>query len=271
MKRVIALCLSFSLCFFLFACGKSDAVIAAEEAIAAIGTVTIDSGDAIANAEKLYNILSDSEKQEVENRLILVEAQEAFEQAQIEFELMQAEQEQAKNEAIYNNAKHAFELLKEASAICSYGMDAVYGAWYFGIYEAHDTYNSFFYNLSMNTPGLPSNSIESAANKLGISEREAREDWNNCLNITLEAISQRGDYMMLASYMAEAETTLQTLVDEYSDYTYYPKLKEYFSAVSSYAQFFISPSGSFKQLADTINNYENTIRTLESDVSFLFS
>lgn len=257
MKRVIALCLAFSLCFFLFACGKSDAVIAAEEAIAAIGTVTIDSGDAIANAEKLYSILSDSEKQEVENRLILVEAQEAF--------------EQAKNEAIYNNAKHAFELLKEASAICSYGMDAVYGAWYFGIYEAHDTYNSFFYNLSMNTPGLPSNSIESAANKLGISEREAREDWNNCLNITLEAISQRGDYMMLASYMAEAETTLQTLVDEYSDYTYYPKLKEYFSAVSSYAQFFISPSGSFKQLADTINNYENTIRTLESDVSFLFS
>ena len=51
----------------------------------------------------------------------------------------------------------------------------------------------------------------------------------------------------------------------------YPKLKEYYSSIKSYVEFFTSPSGSFKQLADTINTYENGIRTLESDVGFLFS
>lgn len=53
----------------------------AEEAITAIGEVTIDSGDAIAEAEKLYDLLSDSEKAGVNNYLYLdlVEAREAFE------------------------------------------------------------------------------------------------------------------------------------------------------------------------------------------------
>lgn len=56
--------------------------------------------------------------------------------------------------------------------------------------------------------------------------------------------------------MNEAEKVLQALTEEYNDYTYYPKLKDYYAAVKSYVEFYTSPSGSFKQLSDTINNYE---------------
>ena len=63
---------------------------------------------------------------------------------------------------------------------------------------------------------------------------------------------------------------MQTLTSVYEDYTYYPKLKELYSAVNSYAEFVITPTGSFEQLADTVNTFENNIRTLQSDVGFLF-
>jgi len=258
MKRFAALILIFVMCLSLCACGKSAATKAAEEAIAAIGEVTVDSGDTIANAEKLYGILTDAEKADVENRLALVDAQEAF--------------EDIRGEIVYENANEAYEKLKEVAALCVAGMDAIYGAWYFGIYEADDAYSSSFYLLmSQEVPYFSSSELEEAGELLGISVSTAKSDWQYCLFIVEEAIAARGDYDTITANMEEAETVLQTLTEEYDDYTYYPKLKEYYAAVKSYVEFFTNPSGSFSQLADTVNNYENGIRTLESDVSFLFN
>ena len=95
MKKVISLFLVIVMCLSLVACGKSEAVKAAEEAIAAIGEVTVDSGEAIANAEKYYNILTDAEKAEVENRMALVDAKEAFEK--VRGEIIQTQRKPMKN------------------------------------------------------------------------------------------------------------------------------------------------------------------------------
>lgn len=255
MKRVVSLVLLVAICLSLCACGKSKAVKAAEEAIDAIGEVTVDSGEVISNAEKMYGILTDAEKAEVENRLVLVEAQEAF--------------ENVRGEIIYKNAKEAYGKLKEVAELCITGMDSVYGAWYFGIYDADDAV-FFDFSLSLET-GFSSDEIETARDSLGISEKIAKSDWQYSLWIVEEAFTERGDYDTINSNMEAAEKVLQSLTEEYDDYTYYPKLKEYYSAIKSYVDFFVSPSGSFKQLADTVNNYENGIRTLEADVSFLFN
>ena len=260
MKKIIALVLALTMCMTLSACGKSKAAKAAEDAIAAIGEVTSESGDLIANAEKLYNILTDSEKSEVENRLTLVEAKEAFTEIQ--------------SEIVYKNAKDAYEQLKDVANMCVEGMDTIYGAWYFGIYEASDTStSSFFIKMSLKVPGFSSDELESAAKNLGISASSAsnKNNWQASILIAEEAISARGDYDTIAEKMDSAEKTLQSLTDDYDDYTYYPKLKEYYAAIKSYVDFFTSPTGSFEQLKDTINSYENSIRTLESDVSFLFN
>lgn len=42
--------------------------------------------------------------------------------------------------------------------------------------------------------------------------------------------------------------------DKYTDYEYYPKLKEYYSKVCSYYEFVKSPTGSFNQLQGTVND-----------------
>jgi hypothetical protein len=264
MKKIIALLFVFIMCISLFACvgkseavkGKSEAVKATEEAIAAIGEVTIDSGATIATAEKYYNILTDAEKAEVENRMILVDAKEKY--------------EKVKGEVVYTNAKEAYQKLKEVAELCVKGMDVIYSAWYFGIYEADDA-DMFDYQLSLELSGFSSSKIEAARKALGISEKVAKSNWQYSLWIVKEAIAMRGDYDTINASMAEAEKVLQSLTEEYDDYTYYPKLKDYYASVKSYVEFFTSPSGSFNQLANTINNYENSIRTLESDVGFLFN
>lgn len=258
MKKAIIFIVSIVLCVCLCACGKSEAVKSAEDAISAIGKVSVDSGDAIANAEKLYGILTDAEKEKVENRLTLVEAREQF--------------EKVRGEIIYTNAKEAYVKLKEVADLCVSGMDDIYNAWYFGIYEADDTYSSsFYYEMSKEVSSFTEDELKAAGDSLGFDAWLAKSDWQYSLWIVESAITARGDYDTITANMNEAEKVLQTLTEEYDDYTYYPKLKDYYSAIKSYVEFYTNPSGSFKQLADTVNNYENGIRTLESDVSFLFN
>ncbi|MGN1016276.1 MAG: hypothetical protein ACI4PL_04710 [Faecousia sp.] len=125
--------------------------------------------------------------------------------------------------------------------------------------------------MAQNTPNFTSSELEEAATSLGFSGSKVKSDWQYCLWTVEAAIEIRGDYAQIQQSMAQAESILQELTEEYDDYTYYPKLKELYAAVNSYVTFYTSPPGSFNQLADTINNYENNIRTLQSDVGFLFS
>ncbi len=78
MKKWIALILTLILVLGMVGCGKSEAVKQTEEAINAIGIVTLDAKDAIEFAERMYNTLTDKEKEKVSNRLILVEARTQY-------------------------------------------------------------------------------------------------------------------------------------------------------------------------------------------------
>ena len=65
MKKTILMLLALVLCLSLCACGKSEAVAAYENRVAEIGTVTLDSEDAILAAENAYSALTEKEKQSV--------------------------------------------------------------------------------------------------------------------------------------------------------------------------------------------------------------
>ena len=257
MKKTIVVFLTLAMALCLCSCGKSKDVKAAEDAISAIGTVTLDSAEAIEYAEKLYNILTDSEKSDVSNRITLVEARESF--------------DRLRKEQIYHNAKTAYDKLNEAASICIKGMDDIYGAWYFGIYKADDcTTLNLYTKFAAETPHFSSSQLELAAKALNLNTYTVKSDWQYCLDVVEIAILADGSYDKLDFLLADARSVLQELTETYGDYEYYPKLKDLYSKVSSYAEFFKSPSGSFKQLADTINDYENTIRTYQTDIGFLF-
>lgn len=78
MKKIIAVLLILVMALSFAACGKSQAVKDAEAAISNIGEVSLDSGRAIANAEKLYSGLSEKDAKSVENYSVLTEAREKY-------------------------------------------------------------------------------------------------------------------------------------------------------------------------------------------------
>jgi len=78
MKKVVALILALVMCLSLCACGKDPAVQTTEALIDNIGTVTIDSGDAISSARIAYDALSSENKADVSNLQILIEAETTY-------------------------------------------------------------------------------------------------------------------------------------------------------------------------------------------------
>jgi len=74
MKKVISLLLTLVLCLSLCACGKSDEAKAVENAIKSIGSISLESEEAIVAAEKMYEALTEEQKAELDNYALLVSA-----------------------------------------------------------------------------------------------------------------------------------------------------------------------------------------------------
>ena len=71
MKKAITLMIALIMVVSLSACGKSQLVIDVEEMIDSIGVVSLESGETIEKAEKMFAVLSEKEKSSVENRIDL--------------------------------------------------------------------------------------------------------------------------------------------------------------------------------------------------------
>ena len=78
MKKALLILLAFVMLFALTACGQSEAAKAADEAIMAIGDVTLESKDAIDQAQQLVDGLDQESLSQVKMLDTLEKAKEAF-------------------------------------------------------------------------------------------------------------------------------------------------------------------------------------------------
>lgn len=185
----------------------------------------------------------------------------------------------------YNNLTEAFNL------VSTYGSD-IYNAWYEGIYNSEDLSVSYLANntsLSASDirDGMASSALggPEAYKQASDEERaEARVGADDLLKLAgaiddgysivvfgiVDAYKVNGTSDKVSSLLSDAKEALRTISDEYSDYEHYPALKDYYSAVNAYFDFCENPTGSFQQLADTINSYENEAREYQNDLDFVF-
>lgn len=84
MKKYLVVIMAVLMALCLCACGKSEAVKAAEEKIAAIGDVTLDSEKRISAAEKAVEKLSDDELKQLDKAEELKKARETYEELVLE-------------------------------------------------------------------------------------------------------------------------------------------------------------------------------------------
>lgn len=80
MKKAIVFILAIILIFTVSACGKSKAAKAADELIAAIGTVSLDSEEAIVKAEEALALLNEKDKESLENAELLKKSRLEFDE-----------------------------------------------------------------------------------------------------------------------------------------------------------------------------------------------
>lgn len=295
MKKTISLLLALVLCLSLCACGKSDAVIAVEEAISNIGEVSIESSEAISHAQKLYDILTEDEKEKVENRLLLADAVEEYEKA------VEEERERIRIEN-YSALKGIYSELKEAYEIVDRHGSDLYTAWQLGIHNK-DKFQGSNLNGSMNY--LDSNLfleyddlLDGAAYALIVNIYGS--DWNE----KTEEVKQKnrdavatGTLFFMASknipaacvctvsgaYLLNGSVEcINKALDNYSlvkadlsasdDFTTeIEHLDQLHIAIKSYLDYCQNPTGSFNSASDTINGYRNTVRDCISSLDSYFA
>ena len=287
MKQIIALILTLAICMCLCACGKSPSVLAVENAIQAIGEVSIDSKNAIETAVNLYNALPSKEKDQIDNYYILEQAQKQY-----VFEL---------SKTVYTNVCEAYEMTD------AFASD-IYEGWRIGATEENALFNS-------------DNCAEYLTRKMKLSEDEFRDgiahrlittkskidgvrieyDWETATEED-KAYLRSIDYAFLMSckndpnknvfdgilgavrsayivkgtteetkvLLEEAKVLMREMSEAYSDYEHYPNLKEFYAKTNSIFEFCMSPTGTFEQVKITIRDYRNAIRDYKSDLDFIF-
>ena len=109
MRKAFSVIVLFFGLLILFACGKSEMVKAAEKAIADIGSVTLESEDAIKTAESIFESLTDQEKEQVNNHNVLVEAQNKYAEMVDEQRILLEEQKQQEELRAAEEAKRKAE------------------------------------------------------------------------------------------------------------------------------------------------------------------
>jgi len=282
MKKAIALFLALVMVFALCGCGKSKAVKETEQAINEIGEVSLYSGDAIKKAKNLYDFLTDSEKESVENRFVLSAAVD-------EYNNLLLEETQKDLLYVFTELNNAYELVE---TFCS----DVYTAWNKGINQSDKFKGS---NLNGSVKYLASQISLSYDDTLwgcthayitkicgeqweGIEGHEKAKDAvatgtlfylasNSipaaCVCSVIGAYEVNGTSENIQNTLDKAKEMLNTINAEGNLLDCYTTLGEYYDNINSFFEFLNNPTGSFDQAADTISNYKDTGRNYQSTLS----
>lgn len=81
-----------------------------------------------------------------------------------------------------------------------------------------------------------------------------------CVQVVVGAYTTNGKIDEARNALDTAKALMKELSENYSDYEHYPSLKGYYTSTSAFFDFCLNPTGSFSQVKDTINKYENEIR-----------
>lgn len=287
MKKVLAAILAFVLIFGLAGCGKSENVKRTEELITAIGTVSINSGETIIEAEKAYNSLTEKEKTEVSNAAVLNSDKAEF------VELL---------------ASRAFQSLNDAYAFMDVMSGDVYDAWYTGAMTNTDLsaeklseetrlskeevalglgYLTYKYAMIFSSKGEETPTFKDWEEQ----DEKNKETWINNNSILFSMIDKKiitGGYEPICCEMVRTVYTLngkleegeenlataQRLIKEIESidpsYQYLDNLKDYYKVCSSLLDFCKEPKGSLLQFSSTLNDYRNSVKENVIDLEFAF-
>ena len=183
----------------------------------------------------------------------------------------------------YNASKNAFEKTTEAYLLVNQFSKDIYEAWRMGINERSSFDDEEELEAFADELYIDYTSIRLAIGSLLGKSGYVHGDWEKlqrycypdsffsaCVAVVSEAYKISGKDNEIASLLNDAKDSMKTLGNKYSDYAYYPDLKDYFSNTLAFFDFCKHPEGSFEQVVQTFNNYRNNARTTFFDLNYIF-
>lgn len=188
------------------------------------------------------------------------------------------------SKAAYDNIDVAYEITEQ------FGSD-IYEAWRLGIYDDDEILDDGADYLAEEL-SLSADEIRAGAAYTlyqdeweTMTEDEKQEAINNadmffvffeddlfsfCVAAVSNAYVVNGKVEEAQIALDAAKAQMKELSANYSDYEHYPNLKGYYTTTSSFFEFCQNPTGSFEQVKDTINDYNNEARDYISDLDYIF-
>ena len=96
------------------------------------------------------------------------------------------------------------------------------------------------------------------------------ESIDGAVDVVLLAYDIMGTTDTIDTNFAKIKDLLKQMSPEYEQYTEISKLKKFYSDSLSFYEFVSSPSGSFSQLAPTINGHISSLKQQKNDLSFVY-
>lgn len=187
------------------------------------------------------------------------------------------------NKKAFEASKTAYENIDTAYEITEQFGSDIYEAWRVGIYDDDELLKDGVAHLASEISLSKNEIIAGIALILEedvstITEKTANscfkffEDdlFQFCVMIVSKAYEANGKADEVQKALNEAKTQMKELSEKYSDYEHYPNLKGYYTTTSSFFDFCQSPTGSFEQVKNTINDYRNDARDYISDLDYIF-
>lgn len=227
-----------------------------ETLIDEIGEVTVDSLAGIEAAEDAYDLLTDKQKEKVENYDVLKAARE---------------------EHLFIFAKSIYDRIVGAVDKISESMDIYHDAWHFGIYG--DSNDDVTLEGLVDETGISYDELNYAITELSDGDSDLdydfydwaiEEEFSVGLWIIDEVFAYRGTFTEIEGILSSCKVDLKILEKDYPDYEYYEDLVDYYSKVNSFFGFAEEPEGTLSTFTDTVNDYEMTIESLKANLEFTF-
>lgn len=284
MKKIIALVLAAVMCLSLCACAKSQEAAECENLIRAIGTVSIDSKEAIEAAQRAYDSLNAEDKKAIaESAAVLHDAHSAY---------------------IFELSKVAYSNLVSAWHVADQFADDIYGIWHGCVWKKEEMSKNgiqfFVDNTSLdeeeiieglasrhyilldfsrtgvNWNDLSDNDKQAYRNDIvKIFEKASRSGQVSAMDDSIYAIVNayklNGELYNAQKSLEAAKQAIKEISKEDSDYEYYPDLKGFYTTTSALIDFCTSPSGSFDQYKVSLNNYRKEAKEYMNALEFDFT
>lgn len=167
-------------------------------------------------------------------------------------------------------AQSAYDCIEAAELLCKTGMEIISTAWHFGIWDTPECNTANILDKLAVQIGFEAAYIEqNGGYSVGqlVNGDNDFPAWEYCLWTAENCLIAADVYTSLEEALETAQTLLKSLTEKYE---HHQDLKDYYTKVAVYAEYFKKVTGSYNDMTAAVLKYEEDIQKAKEPLLFDF-